>query len=437
MGLGAAPTGRYRRARAKQEEASQTRVSQCPYACVLNRGAKRRATKEARAKRAREEIETALQYRQELLDSGKVTELQLEQFDGFRAARTRLRRCSKDKRRAATDRVLSGEEFQHRVFNDQVLPQLHEDSSSVGVPHVVLDCIFDDEMREQECDGLARQLRECNNIMRASTVPVRVHVTSWSKSPRTRKFAETSQGFDSWHLEYHDENLERLTCLPKKVVYLTAEASEDLSPDDIREWRTGKSAMVIGGLLDHNRLKNRTHTRATSDFKHSAFEVVTRRLPLPRYITLPDQRQVITVNQVVHMLQLLHAMLHQPVIGDGDRIDMAWRVAMTAMPKRNGATLHSPLTQAEKWMHEDCLVNTEMPHLDPFLERFQNDPNFAQRAEAIRAAWQEARTKVSVAASSESSEEKVNSNADDDEAESAEPPAKRAKVMATNDVSPE
>ena len=71
-----------------------------------------------------------------------------------------------------------------------------------------------------------------------------------------------------------------------RLIYLTSDAKEELG-----EFEADK-VYVIGGIVDHNRLKGITHKRATEQ------GVATRRLPLTRYCDMGEATKVLTVNHV-------------------------------------------------------------------------------------------------------------------------------------------
>lgn len=69
-----------------------------------------------------------------------------------------------------------------------------------------------------------------------------------------------------------------------KLVYLTSESDdllEELNEDDV---------YIIGGIVDHNRLKGLTFKQATEEGLRTA------RLPIDKYLEMKT-RKVLTVNQ--------------------------------------------------------------------------------------------------------------------------------------------
>jgi tRNA (guanine9-N1)-methyltransferase len=97
-----------------------------------------------------------------------------------------------------------------------------------------------------------------------------------------------SMNASNWAMNIASETY--LELFPKeKLVYLTADSDETLeafSRDDI---------YIIGGLVDHNRLKLATWSKASEQ------GIRTARLPIDRYVELHSS-QVLTIN---HMIDLV------------------------------------------------------------------------------------------------------------------------------------
>ena len=101
-----------------------------------------------------------------------------------------------------------------------------------------------------------------------------------------------------------------------KLVYLTSEAAdalEEVEPDTV---------YVIGGIVDHNRMKGLTHADAT------ARGVRTARLPLEETIAM-DSRKVLTIN---HCCEILLAFAN-----------------IRALQRRKAAAGEQPLTPHQCW----------------------------------------------------------------------------------------
>jgi hypothetical protein len=108
---------------------------------------------------------------------------------------------------------------------------------------------------------------------------------------------------------------------PERVVYLTAESPTLLTRLD------PKVSYVIGGLVDHNRLKNLCHSNAL------ARGVATARLPIGENMTSNGRRTVITVNQVFEILLRAHEQQQQ--LADG-KTEPDWAAIMkSVLPARS------------------------------------------------------------------------------------------------------
>jgi tRNA (guanine9-N1)-methyltransferase len=109
---------------------------------------------------------------------------------------------------------------------------------------------------------------------------------------------------------------------PERVVYLTAESPTLLTRLD------PKVSYVIGGLVDHNRLKNLCHSNAL------ARGVATARLPIGENMTSNGRRTVITVNQVFEILLRAHEQQQQQ-LADG-KAEPDWAAIMkSVLPARS------------------------------------------------------------------------------------------------------
>ena len=75
----------------------------------------------------------------------------------------------------------------------------------------------------------------------------------------------------------------------EKLVYLTADSETELDSFDHNCY------YIIGGLVDHNRLKMITYNKATEQ------GIKTAKLPLSKYVKL-DSSAVLTVNHVTGLI---------------------------------------------------------------------------------------------------------------------------------------
>lgn len=228
-------------------------------------------------------------------------------------------------------------------------PQRQLQSHAVQLPvTIVIDCDFDDLMRDNERISLAAQITRCYSDNRKS--PVRAHIVYCSFGGKLKErfdtvldknyqsfrgvraldsdFVETAEKAKEWmsaadggklggvfskYAELGDEARNKLK-QDGEVVYLSSEADEDLT--ELKPYST----YVIGGLVDKNREKGVCHRRATKR------GIKTARLPIGQYMEM-QSRKVLATNHVNEI------MIKWLECGD-------WGEAfMKAIPKRKGGAL--------------------------------------------------------------------------------------------------
>jgi tRNA (guanine9-N1)-methyltransferase len=113
---------------------------------------------------------------------------------------------------------------------------------------------------------------------------------------RAKVGLEKIAGFEAWRISA-SEKLYTEAFKGQKIVYLTAE-----SPNVLEEFDPG-SVYVIGGMVDHNRLKGQCHSSA------EAAGVETARLPIEGNVDLRGTRTVLTVNHVFELLLRKHEVM--------------------------------------------------------------------------------------------------------------------------------
>jgi tRNA (guanine9-N1)-methyltransferase len=145
-------------------------------------------------------------------------------------------------------------------------------------------------MTEKEINSLASQIRYCYAYNRRATHPVYLSVTSLSGT--TRNVLEKVDGFpDSWvgrGFSHHTDAMEKVHDL-SRLVYLTSD-----SPNVINDLDDTK-IYVIGGIVDRNRLKRATVTRAEQ------LGIATAKLPINEFLDL-TATNVLTCNHVFDIL---------------------------------------------------------------------------------------------------------------------------------------
>ncbi|KAJ7771104.1 guanine-1-methyltransferase-domain-containing protein [Mycena maculata] len=168
----------------------------------------------------------------------------------------------------------------------------------VGPPfggRVVVDLGFDEKMTEKEVQSLCSQLGYTYSANRTAGNPFSLLFTSLDGKTRARLDSMSDAGYTRWvNAEWWTEGYERLwaddPAIKQTVVYLTAD-----SDDELTELRPDET-YVIGGICDHNRLKNECLSKA------QASGIRTARLPIGTYLADLRTRKVVTVNQAFEIL---------------------------------------------------------------------------------------------------------------------------------------
>ena len=213
---------------------------------------------------------------------------------------------------------------------------------------IILDCDFDNLMRDNERVSLASQITRCYSDNKNSKFRAHLTISSFGGHLRERfdgllngvykswkgmrfmdeDFVETAEKAKEWMTEtngkpfkgafakYADLEPAQIEELKQQgeIVYLSSESDETL--EELKPFST----YIVGGLVDKNREKGVCHKRATSR------GVRTAKLPIGKYLNMAS-RKVLATNHVNEI------MVHWLECGD-------WGEAfMKVMPKRKGGTL--------------------------------------------------------------------------------------------------
>jgi len=213
---------------------------------------------------------------------------------------------------------------------------------------IILDCDFDNLMRDNERVSLASQITRCYSDNKNSKFRAHLTISSFGGHLRERfdgllngvykswkgmrfmdeDFVETAEKAKEWMTEtngkpfkgafakYADLEPAQIEELKQQgeVVYLSSESDETL--EELKPFST----YIVGGLVDKNREKGVCHKRATQR------GVRTAKLPIGKYLNMAS-RKVLATNHVNEI------MVHWLECGD-------WGEAfMKVMPKRKGGTL--------------------------------------------------------------------------------------------------
>lgn len=177
---------------------------------------------------------------------------------------------------------------------------------------VVIDLGFDDQMSDKDIRSLVSQLTYLYGKNMTTTHPFQLYLTSFNGN--TEKALLAHNGFDHWR-GVSKEHRSYIDFFPKEsLVYLSSESETSL--DELND----KDVYIIGGLVDHNRLKGICHKKATEQ------GIRTARLPIDSFMDL-KARKVLTINQVYEILLAFS-------------VEKDWAKAFDAIiPKRKGGAL--------------------------------------------------------------------------------------------------
>ncbi|CAN8267082.1 unnamed protein product [Cochlearia groenlandica] len=154
--------------------------------------------------------------------------------------------------------------------------------------NVVVDVEFAHLMSDSEISSLVQQIMYCYAVNGRSSSPCHLWLTGVKGKMSTE--LDKLPGFEKWFIEKEIRcYIEAMADRKADLVYLTADSEtvlDDLDP---------KSIYIIGGLVDRNRHKGITMTKAEEQ------GIKTAKLPIGEYMKMSSS-QVLTVNQVLEIL---------------------------------------------------------------------------------------------------------------------------------------
>lgn len=163
-----------------------------------------------------------------------------------------------------------------------------------GAPHVIIDCWFPGKMREREISSLTQQILFTYGLNKGAAKPF--HLGFFGLFPELHRCCQKLAGFTEWQCTIREAPTDLVlglrpdsikdTVLDKveKYIYLTADAEDTLLELD------DQTAYIIGGIVDRNRYKGLTASRARE------WGLSTARLPISEHMPLAGSK-VLTVNQ--------------------------------------------------------------------------------------------------------------------------------------------
>jgi tRNA (guanine9-N1)-methyltransferase len=175
-------------------------------------------------------------------------------------------------------------------------------------PWIVIDLDWNDVLTEKEMSSLAAQLMHIYGAMKRSDRPLKLYLTSLKG--KIKDILYKIKGAPNWKVV--QEERDYLQLFPKdQLVYLSPESNNILRSIN------SEKIYIIGGLVDHNRLKGISFKKATAQ------GIETAKLPVKEYI----ERFTNTSLNVNHVFAIL-----MDVARDGD-----WKAALLKyVPTRRG-----------------------------------------------------------------------------------------------------
>ncbi|KAL4481077.1 hypothetical protein ABPG72_015032 [Tetrahymena utriculariae] len=168
--------------------------------------------------------------------------------------------------------------------SNQQLRDEYSNKAKNGQP-IILDMQFLDMLEDKEFKSLVKQLCYMQSSNKKAAQPCRFIISS--VSPKLRQ-ALNANNADKWGIEILDQHY--LDLFPKEnLVYLTGDTDQDLNELD------KQCAYIIGGLVDHNRLKNVTLNAATEQ------GIKVQRFPIQNYLKL-EASSILACNHVFDIM---------------------------------------------------------------------------------------------------------------------------------------
>lgn len=125
-----------------------------------------------------------------------------------------------------------------------------------GAQRVAIDFTLSEDMNNKEVSKLAAQVRQLYGSNMKSVSPVDLHLTGLDTNGRVyRECVRQSLNFYKLMVHKSETSYCRLFD-PEEIVYLTPDSPQVLETLD------KDKVYIIGGLVDHHVLKDRTKTRA-------------------------------------------------------------------------------------------------------------------------------------------------------------------------------
>ncbi|CAD8056139.1 unnamed protein product [Paramecium sonneborni] len=204
---------------------------------------------------------------------------QKEYFKEKKILKKQIKKQQKQEQKSNQDQdnKQPNQEKQHKKPRDQYQQEM---KNSIKV---IIDLQFMNQMTIQEKTSLYKQIELCHSINFKSQKPLNLIVTSLTED---FKLLLDKSNAVNWGIELNEKPYIDLY-KKEELVYLTGDTDnviEDLKQDEV---------YIIGGLVDHNRLKLITYNKALEQ------GINTKKLPINLNLKTSS---ILTVNQVFEIL---------------------------------------------------------------------------------------------------------------------------------------
>ena len=190
---------------------------------------------------------------------------------------------------------------------------LLEEKCSETFP-ICIDCDYEQHMSDNDIKSLCKQLMTCYSENKKANIAHRIFVCGVGS--RLQAKIDCYQGMQNWIGTTFTETRPSDYFDCSRLTYLSADSPNVLSS----QLPSRNQVFVIGGLVDHNRVRHASLDRATS------YNISTAKFPLSEALGF-GVNSLLTVNQVFEMLVKMQWTQNDDI--------GAWRdVFMSVLPRR-------------------------------------------------------------------------------------------------------
>jgi tRNA (guanine9-N1)-methyltransferase len=205
-----------------------------------------------------------------------------------RKEKRKIQKLEKKKRMEEENSVLRSKtgEISETAVSSKV-PQIERIKQPINV---IIDCGFDELMKDRERVSLASQIVRCYSDNKKASRCVNLSISSLNKGLLERFDVAMKGQYKKWKdVTVNQKDFELSDTEKENCIYLSSDSSEVI--EELQDHTT----YIIGGIVDKGRYKNLCHDKATK------LGLRTGRLPIDQYIKLSG-RKVLTTNHVFELL---------------------------------------------------------------------------------------------------------------------------------------